>query len=72
MRRITEAAHELGCHADTLRNLERRGHIEPMRDWAGQRRYSEKDMARLRALLFPSNEAEHANDAEGNSEGGAD
>src|SRR5438552_13685243 len=53
MLRIAEAARQLGCHPDTLRNLERRRLIQPRRDWTGARRYAPEDLDRLRALMFP-------------------
>jgi excisionase family DNA binding protein len=50
--RIGEAAKLLGVCRDTIRRLERLGKITPLRDWAGHRRFSEADVARLRTLLF--------------------
>jgi excisionase family DNA binding protein len=53
--RIGEAAHALGVSRDTIRRLERRGMITASRDWAGHRRFTEADIARLRTLLFGRN-----------------
>jgi excisionase family DNA binding protein len=50
--RIGEAANALGVSRDTIRRLERRGAITTSRDWAGHRRFTGADVARLRALLF--------------------
>jgi DNA-binding transcriptional MerR regulator len=49
--RIGEVARLVGVHPNTIRNLERRGLLHPARDWAGQRRFTEKDATTLRALL---------------------
>jgi excisionase family DNA binding protein len=50
--RIKEAAQALGVSTFTLKRLERRGKIAIARDWAGHRRFTEADVARLRTLLF--------------------
>ena len=48
--RISQAAQGVGMHASTLRRLEKFGLITPRRTWAGHRRFSEADLARLRIL----------------------
>jgi len=48
--RISQAAQGVGMHASTLRRLEKLGLITPRRTWAGHRRFSETDLARLRVL----------------------
>lgn len=53
MLRIAAAARHLGVHPDTLRAWEKRGLIQPRRDWTGARRYAPADLDRLRALMFP-------------------
>ena len=50
--RIGQVAHALGISRDTIRRLERRGIVLPKRDWAGQRRFCDTDVERLRAVLF--------------------
>jgi DNA-binding transcriptional MerR regulator len=51
--RIAEAARALGISSSWLRQLERQGIIPPAtRDLSGDRRYTEGDVARLRALIF--------------------
>lgn len=49
--RIGEVARLVGIHPSTVRNLEARGLLTPARDWAGQRRFGAKDVARLRSLI---------------------
>ena len=51
--RITQAARRVGCHPDTLRRLEKQGLVKPRRDWTGARRYSLRDIERLKRLIFP-------------------
>jgi DNA-binding transcriptional MerR regulator len=50
-RRIGEVARLTGLHPSTIRNLERRGLLNPVRDWSGQRRFSDQDLAQLLALV---------------------
>ncbi|MDH3539185.1 MAG: helix-turn-helix transcriptional regulator [Acidimicrobiia bacterium] len=47
---ISVAAERAGVHPQTLRIYERRGLLSPYRTPGGTRRYSEKDLARLRAI----------------------
>jgi DNA-binding transcriptional MerR regulator len=49
--RRTAAAATLGVHPDTLLNFERRGLIQPERDWAGHRRYSAEAIEALRRAI---------------------
>ncbi len=55
--RIGELARRLGVSRDSLRRLEAKGILKPARDWAGHRRFSEEDIARIEALLFPKRSA---------------
>ncbi len=50
--RIGDVARALGVSRDTIRRLERRGVVSPQRDWLGQRRFTEEDLAYLRTILF--------------------
>lgn len=47
---ISVAAELAGMHPQTLRVYERRGLVDPTRTGGGSRRYSEKDLARLRHI----------------------
>lgn len=47
---ISVAAELAGIHPQTLRIYERRGLLSPYRTPGGTRRYSDKDLARLRAI----------------------
>ncbi len=47
---ISVAAELAGVHAQTLRIYERRGLLDPARTGGGSRRYSERDIARLRRI----------------------
>ncbi len=47
---ISVAAELAGIHPQTLRIYERRGLLNPYRTPGGTRRYSEKDLERLRAI----------------------
>ena len=58
---ITEAAHQLGVHPDTLRRIERGGVFTPQRTRAGARRYTVEDVEALRTLLYPSRTPAHGN-----------
>ncbi len=55
---ISEVAEKVGVHANTVRNLERRGMIKPQRGWQGWRIFSEKDVEEIRKILFPDGEKE--------------
>lgn len=59
--RIGEVARTIGLHETTIRRLERRGLLHPHRDWAGHRRFTAEDIARLRALTSCA----HAKDSGG-------
>ena len=51
--RIGAAAKMVGRHADTIRSYERKGIIpEARRDIAGQRTYTEEEVAEIRAILL--------------------
>jgi len=51
--RIGAAASQVGVSTGYIRTLERAGKIPPpMRDANGCRRYSDDDLARLRAILY--------------------
>jgi excisionase family DNA binding protein len=58
--RIGEAAEALGISRDTIRRLERTGVIAPARDRAGQRRFSARDIERIRAAFLRSCSQEEA------------
>src|SRR5438132_611940 len=47
---ISVAAELAGVHPQTLRVYERRGLLDPWRTGGGSRRYSERDIARLRRI----------------------
>jgi MerR family transcriptional regulator/heat shock protein HspR len=48
---ISVAAELAGVHPQTLRIYERRGLIEPQRTGGGSRRYSDRDIQRLRRVI---------------------
>ncbi len=48
---ISVAAELAGLHAQTLRIYERKGLVEPARTAGGSRRYSERDLMRLRRIV---------------------
>ncbi len=58
--RIGDVARALGISRETICRLERRGVLTPRRDWAGHRRFTDADLARLRSALFkkPAKQAE--------------
>src|SRR4030088_3135774 len=47
---ISVAAELAGVHPQTLRIYERKGLLDPARTMGGSRRYSERDIARLRRI----------------------
>ena len=47
---ISVAAELAGVHPQTLRNYERSGLLDPTRTAGGSRRFSERDLARLRRI----------------------
>ena len=47
---ISVAAELAGVHPQTLRVYERRGLVDPLRTGGGSRRYSERDLERLRRI----------------------
>jgi DNA-binding transcriptional MerR regulator len=52
--RIAQAAHQVGISPTTLKRLEKRGLIRVQRDCNGQRRYTDRDIATIRALYYPT------------------
>ena len=51
--RMSELAKRIGRHPDTIRAYEKKGVIpEAKRDIAGQRIYTEQDLAEIRAILL--------------------
>ncbi len=52
---ISVAAELAGVHPQTLRIYERRGLLDPARTVAGNRRYSEEDIAQLRRIQHLTN-----------------
>ena len=50
--RIGQFAQQLGDFCDSVRRLEKRGLLAPKRDWGGHRRFTEAEVARIKALLF--------------------
>ena len=52
--RIAQAAHQVGVSPTTLKRLEQRGLIRVRKDRNGQRRYTDRDIATIRALYYPS------------------
>ena len=52
--RIAQAAKQLGISPTTLKRLERQGLIQVQRDWNGDRRYTDSDIATIRALYYPT------------------
>lgn len=48
---IEQAARLLGCSVDTLRRLERRGLLHPMRTEGGHRRYARGDLLLAAGLV---------------------
>lgn len=55
--RIGGVSSEMKVSRDWLRRLERKGVVTPLRDRVGHRRYSEADIQRIRAALFPPKNA---------------
>jgi len=51
--RIAAAAKQLGISTSTLKRIERRGLIQVQRDWNGDRRYTDSDIAAIRAIYYP-------------------
>jgi DNA-binding transcriptional MerR regulator len=51
--RIAQAAQLLGVSISTLKRLEKRGLILVRKDRNGQRRYTDHDIAAIRALYYP-------------------
>jgi DNA-binding transcriptional MerR regulator len=50
--RSKEAAEFLGLKAVSLRELDKRGLLHPVRDWAGHRRFREEELISFRAKLL--------------------
>jgi hypothetical protein len=51
LRGVSDAARAVGCAEQTMRSLERRGVIRPLRDSAGRRLFSESDVAAARSYI---------------------
>lgn len=49
--RICQVAKIADCHINTVKNHEKRGHIQPLRDINGFRRYSLKQALKLKEIL---------------------
>src|SRR3954452_23187015 len=56
---ISVAAELAGVHPQTLRIYERKGLVDPARTGGGSRRYSERDIARLRRIQDLTNAGLH-------------
>ena len=50
--RTKEAADRLGLKPISVHQLEKAGHLHPIRDWAGHRRFREDDVEALREKLL--------------------
>jgi DNA-binding transcriptional MerR regulator len=48
---ISSAARQIGCAEDTVRQLDKRGVIKPIRDSGGRRLLSDADIAAAREYL---------------------
>jgi DNA-binding transcriptional MerR regulator len=48
---ISSAARQIGCAEDTVRRLDKRGVIKPIRDSAGRRQLSDADIEAARQYL---------------------
>lgn len=68
--RIGEVARICGLHEQTLRTLERRGLVRPLRDWNAQRRYTASDVEAVRALIATPQAGRCAAGAKGRRSGG--
>ena len=57
--RTNDVARAVGVHPSTVRRFDKRGLLSPKRTWAGHRRYSAEDLARLRELVgLPPDDSE--------------
>ena len=50
--RVKEAAELMGVKPASIRQLERRGLLQSVRDWAFHRRFTQSDVERVRAMLL--------------------
>jgi len=50
--RVRDFCRLLGIHRSTVLRLEAKGMLQPKRDWAGHRRFTEADIKRAEQLLF--------------------
>jgi DNA-binding transcriptional MerR regulator len=50
--RSKEAAEFLGLKTVSLRELDKKGFLNPVRDWAGHRRFSEDELTLFREKLL--------------------
>jgi len=51
--RIIDAARSVGVHPVTLKRLEKKGVIHPIRDRNGWRRYTADDLKKVKDYFFP-------------------
>ncbi len=61
---INEAARRVGCHPNTLKNLERKGWIRPLRDYKNWRVYQDSDISKVQRII----KGDTAKDGKGISE----
>ena len=50
--RVKEAAELMGVKPSSIRQLERRGLLQAIRDWSSHRRFTQSDVERVRAMLL--------------------
>ena len=60
--RVKEAADILGVKPASVRQLERRGTLRAVRDWAGHRRFSQDEVEDLSQRLLAGELSEHQNE----------
>lgn len=53
---IQEIAEKLGVHQGTIRNWERKGMINPKRDWVNRRVFTEEDLKKLLEMVHGKSE----------------
>ena len=57
--RAKDAAEFLGLKPVSLRELDKKGLLHPVRDWAGHRRFPEDELRRFREQLLRGELLEH-------------